>query len=496
MNRRIESLIIVLLLLPTLWLYLPIGHDWGGDFAQYILQAQDLLQGTNNATELYLYNVDYYRLAPPSYPNGLPLILAGWIALFGDGIQGLILLMAIISLAFGLGLFRLLRQNFNFWVCTAAVFLTMYNPWMIRFKAEVIADLPFATLIVWTLLVYQQSKLGKLWAHILTPLLVGLTIMTKAHGIILLPAFALDGIASFRNKETRKAGIRSLSNVILGSGVTAIAVALLSAPGGIQLGHFSAITLNHGGYGSAFFENFIGYFNIYAAFFVRDMGSLTWVSTWVGLILAYAAILGMILRWVKGKFGILDWTFFGLMAALLLFPITNGFRYLLPAYPMLLMYSISGLSTIPWQKMYRPWLAPVLGMFFATFMFFRGWGKTMDLPPTPEGPYHSKYTSLHEAIEKHLDTQSILITEKPRVFGLFHHLHAGSIAPNEEEIHTGINSFTKLFETTHEGAKPNVWVLDIHFIVHPSIDNYALENPKTDDQKIEGEGWTLRKYQR
>ncbi|KAB2808603.1 ArnT family glycosyltransferase [Phaeocystidibacter luteus] len=496
MNRRIESLIIILLLLPTIWMYVPAGHDWGGDFAQYILQAQDLLQGTNRATELYLYNADYYRLAPPSYPNGLPLVLAGWIALFGDGIQGMIVLMTLISVLFGLGVFRLLRQNFNFWISLAALFLTMYNPWMIRFKAEVIADLPFATLIVWTLLVYQRSLNGKLWAHILTPLLVGLTIMTKAHGIILLAAFALDGFSHFRQRETRKQGIRSLSNVILGSGITAIGVALFSAPGGIQLGHFSSITADHGGYGSAFFSNLIGYFNIYVAYFIRDVGSLTWVAEVVGHIMAYSAILGLVLRWVRKQFGILDWVFLGLMAALLLFPITNGFRYLLPAYPALLIYSLSGLSAIPWHKLKRPWLAPALGMALAAFIFFKGWGKIAELPAIPEGPYLAKYDSLHESLKAHTDDLTILVTEKPRVFGLFHGLHAGSVAPSQSDIHSGIKNLVESFEERNDGEVRGIWVLDIHFISHPSIDHYVQDGDKSMGERIDGDGWTLRKYGR
>ena len=59
------------------------GHLWGDDWAQYLMHARNLAGGQPYGATGYMFNPDAPNVGPPSYPPGLPLLLAPVIALFG-----------------------------------------------------------------------------------------------------------------------------------------------------------------------------------------------------------------------------------------------------------------------------------------------------------------------------------------------------------------------------------------------------------------------------
>jgi 4-amino-4-deoxy-L-arabinose transferase-like glycosyltransferase len=65
------------------------GHGWGDDWAQYVLHAQNIVNGRAYGDTGYLFNPDNPSIGPPNYPPGLPYVLAPVIALFGFNILAL-----------------------------------------------------------------------------------------------------------------------------------------------------------------------------------------------------------------------------------------------------------------------------------------------------------------------------------------------------------------------------------------------------------------------
>src|SRR5215216_4704622 len=62
------------------------GHEWGDDWAWYILQAQSVLQGTTDefiATSAFTNNESTTYVGPLAYPWGYPLILTPAYAIKG-----------------------------------------------------------------------------------------------------------------------------------------------------------------------------------------------------------------------------------------------------------------------------------------------------------------------------------------------------------------------------------------------------------------------------
>lgn len=489
MKKSFENLTVFLLLLPLVWINSPETHDWGDDFAAYIHQAENILSGKEMGDTGYLYNPDYYRLAPPSYPVGFPIMLAMWIGLFGNSIGGLVLFMSLLLILFGIGFYKVMRFRFPPAVAMAALLITFYNPWMIIFKVEVIADMPFAMLIAWSVVAYRRaidSRSKLLWRWSVCALLVTWSILTKTIGWVMPIAFGLDILNRFRRDRSigPLVGLGYLSALTFG--LTWIVAHLwLPAPGD-HLEHFSRIAADEGGYLGALLPNLNEYPDIYKYFFARELGDLAFIANTTGSMLLSFAVIGMIVRWIRKGIEVEDWVFLGLFGALLLFPITNGFRYLLPAYVFLLGFSIYGLGLLPWHYALRRWL-PILGVLIMWGQYTRGWSKIARLPDEREGPYLEAYQPLHDRIRQiaseHPD--AVFAAAKPRAFSYLDGVDAFSIKPDLSP------DDAKEAVLRLAGSRP-LYLIQVDRTPHPAIDDLLLHGTETSDRMYEVEGpWPL-----
>ncbi len=493
MKKWLEYLIVFILLLPLMWVYTPSTHDWGGDFAAYIAQAENIIQGTSTGRTGYVYNPEYFRLAPPFYPPGFSLTLAPVIALLGSDIETLILVMSAWLILFGLLFYRFLRFNFNQSVSLAGLLLVIYNPWMLRFKAEVIADLPFATLVLAVVVSYKLAS--KRPVLLLLTLTTGvLAILTKTHGMVLIAAFFLVALDKFRRKKTADAS--KALGLTAAIGTLSVQMNRLWSRGAENFDHFSKIASEEGGYFSSAWPNFIEYLDVYRAFFIKDVGAFSVVAILTSWALLMAAFVGTFVRWRKGLH-LGDWVFLGLMATLIFFPITNGFRYLLPAFPFFFSYSISGLSVLinrmPAFKLWSPWL----GLVFLGTQYINGWGKIADLPDIPEGPYREVYAPLHHKIQELDSTASnaLFIAAKPRVFAYMNHILGASVHPNAGTFEPQKIEYENSYGLVLNKGISSIYIISIRSTPHVTID--AFEGTLiAQDSTSNPPKWTIREWER
>ena len=75
MKEWIKHTAVIACLLPLLFLNIKDTHDWGDDFAQYLIEAKNISQGLPLAQSGYVENPGYI-LGPNCYPPGFPLIIA------------------------------------------------------------------------------------------------------------------------------------------------------------------------------------------------------------------------------------------------------------------------------------------------------------------------------------------------------------------------------------------------------------------------------------
>ncbi|MDA0746850.1 MAG: hypothetical protein O2954_10040, partial [bacterium] len=172
------------------------GHDWGGDFAQYILHAQALLQGQPYAPPPGFVPNHYLSWAPPAYPPLLPVGIAGLIALFGlnfIAIKLLVVTLFILGLA---AYWRFARIDLPLPAAFGALILLAFSPYLLKFSNKILSDIPYLSVSLFSILAAQRffrSSVTRKDALLLVICLVLSTCMRTVGLALLLsvPVYAL-----------------------------------------------------------------------------------------------------------------------------------------------------------------------------------------------------------------------------------------------------------------------------------------------------------------
>ena len=112
------------------------GHNWGGDFSQYIIHARNILEHREYS---FSYNLD----RDIAYPPGLPLVLAPLINYFGIDFRVLKLPNIFFWLFYVLALYLLMKNRFDKESALLGALVFLFSPYFFWFKQNVISDIPF-----------------------------------------------------------------------------------------------------------------------------------------------------------------------------------------------------------------------------------------------------------------------------------------------------------------------------------------------------------------
>ena len=102
----------ILLFLPLIFIGTHSSHDWGDDFAQYIHQAGNIVQGIPQSETGYVYNQLNY-IGPQAYPAGFPLLLAPVYAIAGNSMLAFTTFISLIYILLGLLMVIFYRKYFS-----------------------------------------------------------------------------------------------------------------------------------------------------------------------------------------------------------------------------------------------------------------------------------------------------------------------------------------------------------------------------------------------
>ncbi len=112
------------------------GHNWGGDFSQFILHALNIVESKGYTSDIML---DLHIV----YPPGFPLILAPWIKLFGVNF----IILKCLNIVFWYGTillaYPLIKDNVSQRLASYVCILLSVSYEFFIFKQNVLSDLPF-----------------------------------------------------------------------------------------------------------------------------------------------------------------------------------------------------------------------------------------------------------------------------------------------------------------------------------------------------------------
>src|SRR5215212_141462 len=137
------------------------GHEWGDDFASYILQAKSIVDGTtsefveHNSWTIFQSSI---QIGPVAYPWGYPLILTPAYIIKGINPLALKLPGLFFYVGFLVCLYQLLTPRLTRTESVLIVAVFAFNPLLIQFLDQILSDIPFLFFSTLSLLLITENK--------------------------------------------------------------------------------------------------------------------------------------------------------------------------------------------------------------------------------------------------------------------------------------------------------------------------------------------------
>jgi 4-amino-4-deoxy-L-arabinose transferase-like glycosyltransferase len=416
-------LILALLLVPVFFINNRDSHDWGGDFAMYIMQAGNIVKGLPQAETPYIYNPGNPVLGPPAYPIGFPLLLSPVYAIFGNSVAAFTYWITFFLFAFGLVTAAWLRKYFGDLVAIFLVLIIVYNPWTLNMKLEIMSEFPFALLLVLLVWLYGKYEDGPYGIWALLALLGGLLISVRTIGFVFpLALFAYLIRRRFFDRENRMAGKRMLALLIpLGAVLihfilNRLVFAVPQADGGSYTGIWEG---DEALYATVLY-NLAYYTEQFKYFFSPWGGSWNFLPLMLKAAIFTFTLLGMI-RSFSRKWELADMVVILYLLVLLVYPYRHaGIRFLFPLIPFLMVYLVRGLEAVSLFPGIRKQVKTVfLGLLVLVSYLNMFWYIVHIHHQTLPGPQEKSSQEAFAYIRDHTAANAVIIFAKPRVLALY-----------------------------------------------------------------------------
>ncbi|HAV76513.1 MAG TPA: hypothetical protein DCX53_04070 [Anaerolineae bacterium] len=394
------------------------GHDWGDDFAWYIVQTKSLLNGTTAEMmqhSEFTNTQSTTHVGPLAYPWGFPLFLVPIYAIKGISPLGLKLPGLFFYVGFLICLYFLTRVRLTKTESLIIVSLFAFNPMLIQFENQILSDIPFLFFSTLTLLLMIQEKKHNLLQYILIGISIFFTAFMRATGVLLLGSLLIIEFFRFlqniRDWDTIKQIIlKPLVICSVFALLWIINIILLPSGGESYLSQYAGLTLD------TVREFTVLYFNVFSRFFGETDG---WKYLYFVLLVFF--LFG---AWIRRK----DETIFIVFTILWLivhitYPYWQGPRYIFPILPIFIYFTFLGIkaATAKLPDKYRTTGARLHHGFWILIIgiFLINSGITaidnIQNERTVNGPFDSYSLEVYEFVNEETPGNSKVVFFKPRV---------------------------------------------------------------------------------
>jgi len=447
------------------------GHDWGGDYSQYILHAQQLVQGQPYADLGYVYSAKN-PVGPRAYPPGFPIVLVPALYLFD---LNFVALKVTVALFFALALWaywHIARTHLPRWWALGSLAFLALSPRMLKFSNNVLSDVPFLALtLVSIYAIYHFLKSPPQFRNALLAMLaITLACGFQPRALALIGALGLFVLLFQRTHLLYSIGIAATA-LISASAIYHIA----GSGGGTYIEHlsFHPIDLynNFSRNIFAYKRGLLRYLSLYPS---RNEQTLHFMLINNGILLLFVGffVRGLMYN-IKNK-GVQYYDVFiaTYLAIILLYRWNQSIRYLFPIIPILILHAFVGirltfafiLRHAKWPKRLRlthrlrPFApagvyTPLFLMYWVYFAFFpTSPGANILLEPNTSG--------LFQTVREHKAEMSGIIFSHPRVMKLFTGART-AVCYNTFEVHWDIEHLLKFAHTneiSHIAVGPNNYI--------------------------------------
>ena len=192
MSKLAGQLVIILISFAIGAATLTRGHEWGDDFASYIMQAESILSGDmNKFVERNTFTIfqSSFQVGPVAYPWGYPLILTPIVAIKGISPLGLKLPGLFFFAGFLICLYLLMRSRLTYLEVLLFVSLFAFNPMLLDFLDQILSDIPFLFFSTLALLLMTSDEKRGALDYVLLGTVLSFAFFIRTAGILLLASF-------------------------------------------------------------------------------------------------------------------------------------------------------------------------------------------------------------------------------------------------------------------------------------------------------------------
>lgn len=325
-------IIVIIFLLPLFIINIKDSHDWGDDFAQYLIQAKNIIEKKPQSDNGLILNENNHIYAIQAYPIGFPILLAPVYFFFKLHIQPYMFLLSAFLFVAGIFCFEFFRKQTDLFLALLITLLFCYNPATLYLKKQILSEIPFTCFLMAALFWPYSKYFSKKYSWIVTGILFAFLISIRLAGITALIAFILfelNRILRNKNEDIKHSMLKLTFSMI----TVTIVVYLLN----VVFFSIKPVSLL-GFYSSAFIENEIRMGANFEYYYSVLKYILPFFGTWIPAFWLIIAFIGWFIRLLK--FRTLSEYFFPVYIILIIFyPYTQGGnRFIIPILPLLFFY--------------------------------------------------------------------------------------------------------------------------------------------------------------
>ncbi|HKY55711.1 MAG TPA: glycosyltransferase family 39 protein [Anaerolineales bacterium] len=419
---RNPLLIIILLLSMVIGSsHLTRGHEWGDDFASYIMQAKSIVNGDmqefveHNSITIYQSSA---QIGPVAYPWGYPLILTPVYAIRGVSPIGLKLPGLFFFAGFLICFYLLMRTRLPKTESLLLVSLFAFNPMLLDFLDHILSDIPFLFFSTLALFLMINEKKRSTLNYVFIGIVITFAFFIRTTGILLLASFVTVELLQLWKYRTDRQFttnvIRNIFIVCITFGFLWLIYALIF-PGGSE-SYFDQLR----GFKLETALRFINdYFQLFSAFFGQSIG---WIVLYYVLFIFF--LIGLWLRRREELAFIIFFLFWMLM--LVIWPIWQGPRFIFPLFPIFIYLTFQGLKFFI-HKLPKTDSQLGQGLFYGfwilitgIFLFNSSTSAAVNLRNNRaiNGPFDPFSVQVYDYIKEKTPSDSVIIFFKPRAMRL------------------------------------------------------------------------------
>lgn len=394
------------------------GHEWGDDFASYIMQAKSILNGDmqnfieHNSATIYQSSS---QIGPVAYPWGYPLILTPFYAIKGISPLALKLPGLFFFAGFLICFYLLMRTRLTRTESLLLVSLFAFNPTLLDFLDQILTDIPFLFFSMLALLLMINEKKRSALDYALFGGVLFFAFFIRTTGIMLLVSFLAFQIFRFywKNMEHKTIFINSLVSILSFGLLWFIAYFIFPSGQDSYFRQLKGFTV------ATFTGNISGYFALFQYFFGN---SLAWMYVYYGLIPFF-----LVGTWAKRNGDQPLIIYFAVYFLLMIiWPEWQGPRFIFPLLPIFIYFAFQGMKFAT-NKLPETYHQLGQGIFYGfwflmagIFLFNSSKNAYVNLQNNRSinGPFDPYSMDVYNFIKEKTPADSVIVFFKPRVMRL------------------------------------------------------------------------------